>query len=224
METVVLRYKRENIDRAVGEILLEGDDPAELVAFAGLEWESMMLEFADALIRHPQAQGAIQRTDKEGLKPFMLGEFDLARFRKDPKDAIRSMTYHVESHATPVGKSANVMQPLPAAISVLVETFGDVLYLRAKTEPSGIFAMSPWSAEWVPVENSHISYPGGMILLCNTDFVPQGWVGVPSIDLLLKGFERYYLPREWNKHGEWITWEQLNQLFSEFETDREKAK
>lgn len=228
MDSVTLAYKRVGPDRAVGSVISCSDNPPSTTtkSFDGIEWEAMMLLFAEALKKAPDAAGVIQRTDREGLKPYIIGTMELERFRTDPMGAINAMTFHVAKTARPEPVAENVMKPLPASISALVDVFGDVLWLHAESSAlnDGYLVECPVSASMVPLLGNHINLPDGQLLLGSESlYLKNGWFGVSAFELLLKGFSKYYVPRAWNESGPWIDWDELDKKLKDFDQERERA-
>lgn len=188
----------------------------------------MMLMFANALKAAPSASGIIQRTDRDGLKPYMVGEMELERFRTDPVAAIQAMTFHVSKDARTVEKTENVMKPMPASIDALIDTFGDMVWLQAEKSKlegrAGYDVVCPASGELLPLEDNALRMSCGTILrVTDLAYLEHGWVGVPTIELLFKGFENYFLPRAWNENGPWIAWAELDKRLKAFDQERERA-
>jgi len=225
MQKIILKYKRMDADKTVGMIVHKSSDKweDEVVAFSAMGWVPMMTLFAKALQEYPEAGGTIQRTDREGLVPFHLGELELERFRTDPAGAIRAMTF--TSSRVVKTESVNAMQPVPAALDALVDIFGDVLWLRVFDTKGGSYAVEcPVTAKSVLLNVSVLHLPDGQVLhFTELNYASQGWAGVPTTELLLRGYERYFLPRAWNPSGAWITWADLNSKNKDFEQEREIA-
>ena len=212
-------------EKSHGEVVLQkdGQEDRELSAFSGIDWHYMMQNFAGALVAHSDARGTIQRTDRPGLALYHLSDLDLARFRSDPEGAIKAMTFRVDESLKPRPQTVNVMQALPAAVQVITEAFGEMVYMRAMFSEKGITIISPFTGVLTAAADGHLMCPDNTPLICDTSYVEQGWVGVPVLELLLKKMEKYYLPRKWNE-GTWITWADLKKRYDDFEAEREKAK
>lgn len=225
MEEVRLYYKRVQNDRSLGHIeYLNGDEKKVLHSFDAITWVPMLSKFAKELQAYPQAAGVIQRTDREGLRGMRLNEAELMLFRTDPAAAIRSMTYLPLSVKMRTGEEqVNVMQPFPASIDSLVETFGTVLYLRLYRDLEDYFVECPVRATWEPLRGTHIRLLGNLELELSLDYKDHGWAGVSARTLLDKRFPQYFLPRQWNKTGAWISWEDLHGMLTSFEKERESA-
>lgn len=225
MQQIILKYKRMDADKTVGLIVHKSSEKweDEVVAFSSMDWVPMMTLFAKALQEYPEAGGTIQRTDRAGLVPFHLGAIELERFRTDPAGAIRAMTF-TSSRVVKI-ESVNAMQPVPAALDALVDIFGDVLWLRVFDAQGSSYAVEcPVTAKSVLLNVNVLHLPDGQVLyLIDQSYMTQGWAGVSTTEVLLRGYERYFLPRAWNPSGAWITWADLNSKNKDFEQEREIA-
>ena len=105
----------------------------------------------------------------------------------------------------------------------MAETFGDTVYLRAELRADGTYmVVSPLDGTLVPIKDGVLPACDHLALSA-LDYVQHGWAGVSVSLLLLKGFEKYYLPRVWNPSVTWISWEDLKQMHDKFTEERERA-
>lgn len=229
LNNITLRYRRVQSAFSSGTISLveEGDSyEAEepLKTFECVDWYTMLRLFAEQLLEHPTAGGVITRTDRAGLVPFVLDAKTVDLLRSDPTAAIKAMTYEVQT----VEVSMVNLKKMPAVTTprvytghtLLAASFGDQVYVRRVRQ----------SVE-CPVCGCLSPYEEGAAFICRKNcrtfelryVVTTGeWVSFATDDLLdLSHADRFYLPREWNPHGQWITREQLQQLFNDWKNDKE---
>ena len=233
---VLLSYKRVNGDQSLGDIRCETVDqpPKVVLSFVSLKWEDMMLRYAEVLQENPGAKGIIQRTDRPGLNPFALSDKDLERLRTDPKDWVEKNTFHQTSSSGPKKTktgNVNAMTALPAAVETMVEVFGDMLFLRAQFRAvegqdkniKAIHVECPVRKTFVPIENNWLVFGSeydNKRVFVELLYVDYGYVKVNTLELLLLGFQEFFIPRKWNPSGANISWADLNKMYEDFEKER----
>lgn len=238
-ETVLLAYRRTDGELSTGSFSLSvGDEqPTLLSSFEKLEFRKMLREFAVYLLQYPTAHGAIQRTDRPGLVRIQLAPDEIARFRRDPAEAIRQRIIPPQRVVIGVDKStprdkpapSSVREPLKAGYATLVECFGDFVYARARFETHRASIECFCCGMWTPVEYN-MSRPGYHCKKCVQDFPIEdiareaGFLGIRVSTLLALPTmmkERFFLPRAWNDHKNWISRSDLERRYNEYIKEKE---
>jgi len=170
----------------------------------------------------------------EQQNPMALGlDKDTAELiRKDPVSYIRATTMPPQrvtlKRTTKVTVKDEVTiqpKPLRAGSDALAEAFGDQVYLRVRPDTAfGLLVECPGCGRWVGFAMkaatqqflvkcdkgcSSPSRSGTWVAI--DDLAPISkeenprWAKVSTEHLLTHNYARYYLPREWNTSGPWIS-------------------
>jgi hypothetical protein len=239
MMEVVLEYRRV-VDKSTGRIVLrseQGEDQV-LQEFEEIEYAPMLTHFAEAIRAQPVERAVIQRTDRAGLVPFTLDDRTFNLFRDDPVAAIMAMSTPTASPSTVVKRVKQERTPILPSLRIgtntLADSFGDVLFCRFKKTADGRGkAECPACGIWVPA----LDHPmiGGFGTLCinpkcrahnvaiRAAEAHERWVGFYTKTLLTLGSPRYFLPRAWNPSSSWISWEDLNEKYTQFQKEKESC-
>jgi hypothetical protein len=236
-KTVILAYRRVSGDLSSGSILLSvGSSPPEVLClFENLDFKVMMREFAIELNEHPDAGGAIQRTDRPGLVQIPLAQDEVDLFRHDPVEAIRRRTIPPQRVVVGIDRTADpdktpdktvvqVRTPegavLEAGYNSLAQCFGDIVYARARLDDAKPAVECHCCGSWALLEGRD-SYT---CRECNqklpvAELVTE-WAGVRVSDLLQTDREVFFLPRAWNGYKNWATRSDLERRYNEYNKEK----
>ena len=247
---ITLRYKRHQdlVDDEhlfTGKFLLvekPGDKTVEQ-PFLGLKFHQMMTAASRLLREWPDAVLYMERTERPGLKPIKLEEDMRVLLRDDPVRGIESMT--VRPGAKVRAEEEATAKPSP--YDHLAEVFDDEVYLRMKNGGIEDPATGRWASlaafvktgEWAvrgendksetwlkvrlpelggrPVNLHNAAEAGSTLASCK-------WAAVKVKDILKQPGNKFFLPRAWNTHGQWIGRRELQQLLEEIEQIKEGEK
>lgn len=218
-ETVELTYRR------VGETYVGS------IAGEEATWSSFAAMMTDAhrwLIARSNAGLLIQRTDRDGLLPVQLGDKELELLRTDP---VAYIAAHTISHRTvdlSHGKRSRLAEQeryvvpksagLRAGHDTLAAAFGERVYVRLRAVEDGHQLEHPLTGRWVPLgTDKWVQRVDFEVVLTSSN----GWVSFKVLDLLEAPAARYYLPREWNAYGGWISKDQLQEMYNQFIKERD---
>jgi hypothetical protein len=158
----------------------------------------------------------IRRADLKQA-PLRLDDDTIHMLHADPVSVIRSMNpapYKVLLRRA----DPSTTSPLRVGYDSIAATLGDEVYLRRRADQAECPICGRW-ADLRPV-------PALVVLLCRSAACgskftitakSDRWVSV-AVSLLLKptDVEKYFLPREWNKSGPWITREDLEKKYQDW--------
>lgn len=233
---VVLEYRRV-VDKSTGRIVLRSERAEDNVLheFDGLDYGPMLTHFAEAIRSHPVERAVIQRTDRAGLVPFTLDERTFNLFRDDPVAAITAMSTPTSSPSTVVKRVKQERTPITPALRIgtntLADSFGDVLFSRFRKEQGKVEC--PICGIWTAALDQQAL--GGLGMLCRNPKCQahnvgirfaethERWVGFDTKALLTLGSPRYFFPRTWNPNSSWISWEDLNEKYTQFQKEKESC-
>ena len=215
---VKLSYRRE------GEAYVGSIDGIE---FDGLSFAEMMLKVHERLLVLPSAVLSIQRMERPGLLPVQVPSDMLRILRDEPSRYIQMLSIPPRRVDLTAGKKRtsrlvageSYVMPkssgLRAGYATLAESFGDVVYLRMQSTK----IESPQTGRWITFDELE-SWLGlhTVTIICIGDGIAE----VKVSSLLATGAERFYLPREWNTYGNWITKAQLDEMYRHFVKEREE--
>lgn len=209
---VELCYRRVGL-RYTGEI--------DGVVFMDKTFAEMMMLVHARLLEYPECGLHISRTERPGLFPVQLEPELLRLLREDPQQ-------YIERHTIP-DRVADLRSPdrlsrlaapyqvprggLRSGHDTLADAFGDSLYLRRRAGK----VEDPCTGRWCEV--SEMTPPFAV-----QSSAVQGWLVIATSDLLQSTATRFYLPREWNESGSWITKERLQEMYDQFRKDRESCQ
>lgn len=191
------------------------------VAFDGLSFAEMMTRAHYALVAKPQAGLLLQRVDRDGLLPVQFDTESLELLRTDAQKYIDMHTIDAPVRVV-VNEPRVSTATAPASSSLrvghdtLAAAFGDRVYLRSKNSMLGTCVEHPATGRWVDLD----ALGEWSSILDTATFVYQpggfGWVVVSVTSLLATNSDKFYLPREWNPHGIWISKDQLRAMHEQF--------
>lgn len=220
---IVLSYRR--IGETYTGVLQVPETEDSRVVFENKTYSEIMLETYRWLVQYPDAGLVIQRTEREGLMPIQLAPDMLELLRADPVRYIRMhsiapRTIDLRSgskrtSALVAGEKYDIPKTtgLRAGCDTMAAAFGETIYLRMNNK----LIEHPATGRWVSfVEVERFIGTHNVELLITNDERGAGWATTPLKDLLATAASKFYLPREWNTHGSWITREQLNEMCEHF--------
>ena len=231
---LILRYKRVG-EAFHGEIMSKDEAGSEFICklFNDKSFTWMMARYAEALVDHPDAKAIMERTDREGLNPFVLDDATTQLLRTDPVAAIRAMnleprTVIVRDEIKP---QDSVKLRLRAGYDTLADAFGDELYLKVKDGKIECPFCGRWrTAHLTRVPSATLGEETIYAFRCEDSFAfnlvaevrGDKWAATDT-EVLLRLYrrDRYFLPRAWNTQGQWITHEALTQKYEQYVKEKE---
>lgn len=245
---IVLSYRRSKGELSSGAIIYwPSESEAEaLHHFEDATYKYMLSLLSVALRDRPGTRAAIQRTDRPGLAPMLLSAEESDLFRHDPAAAIQARTVppqvvHIgvdkpnTEPAPPPSSFENMAVPLTAGYDIRANFFGELVFVRAREISQGAVIECPYCGHWV-AEGKGPERQAGLLPAFDcqdcgghtrVEDLQERWAGVPVKWLLGEGpaFERgYFLPREWNKNGNWISKEELQKMYSRYLEEKETIR
>lgn len=217
MDNVLLTYSR------IG-LAYTGDVDGE--AFTDESYAQMMTRAHRHLLAKPEAGLTLHWTGRAHTLPVQLEPALLKLLREDPTAYIRANSLpHRSVNLRTARKVAPTMQPLPSAglragHDTLAAALGDRVYLRlhqGRVEHPGtgrwvdISELTAWLPDCDPVEVALGTEHG------------RGWITISTAALLRSDTVLFYLPRDWNTYGSWITKDQLTDLYNKYMEDKAKC-
>lgn len=215
---------KPNVELTYRRVGLSYTGTIDGVEFLNKTFEEMMLLVHSRLLECPDYGLLISRTERPGLFPVQLEPELLQLLLTDPQQYIQRHTLpdRVADLRSPdrVSKLAAPYQPprggLRSGHDTLADAFGDSVYLRMRS----CRVENPCTGRWCTV--SELAETCGLKGR-QLDLV-AGWVVIATADLLRSNATRFYLPREWNKSGAWITKAQLQEMYDQFRKDRDQCQ
>jgi hypothetical protein len=234
---VVLCYRRVGTtELSSGSLYVaEEDDQTRnsigevLETFENLSFKDMINKFSSWLCDYPDCQAVMQRVDRPGLVPVLLGEVSTRLLREDPITAIRSMDVSDARIDLRVPRPAIKADPVPTVVPVfraghdaLAHVFGRTLYARRRNSEVECPGCGMWSVH-LDDDPLFACHKTCTTTIAVSDTV-EGWA-MFHIEDLLEGtwLTRFYFPRDWNKSS-WITREELEVKYTSFLLDMKKAQ
>lgn len=213
MKELWFRYQREG--EFYSGAFSDGEDSTPHQLVVRVSWEQLLRALAREIAATPAGTPLLLvRADHPAMFPSRIPDETVELFRTDPVSAIREWTVRSADY-----RRAQVPPPVPAGHSVLARMFGEYLYLPM--DPKRMRVESPVTGEMEEVSSLHFRDGSGWIPLRH---VAQQWVLCSVEDLLLSSkADKFYLPRPWNEHGEWISRSQLWGKLSRYRTEVQKA-
>lgn len=195
--------------------MLEGTE------FTGLSFADMMMLVRDKLLAFPGCGLLILRTERPGLFPVHLEPSLLKQLIEEPAkyiaaNSIPDRTVDIQG----TGRISKLAEPyhvprggLRNGHDTLAEAFGDFIYLRLRDSK----VEHPCTGRWEPVSKVQAALGIAARRVYPTDEGKGfGWLIVCTLDLLKVDTIRFYLPREWNKGGPWISKTLLQAAYEKF--------
>lgn len=229
---VVLSYRRSSGELSTGYITLI-DSAAEgwvQEDFQDIEYKRMLSLFARVLRENPGTKAGIQRIDRAGLSTMVLSDEETELFRKDPAAAIQARTVPPQVVHIGVDKSASVNMAVPFTVGydMRADFFGEVVFVKGRKHPNEHLLECPYCGYWAKA-NHVLSIFTCANCSSHTEAVDkqEKWVGVSVEQLLLNGTVKeqgFFLPRAWNKNGNWISEKELRDMYSNYLKEKETVK
>lgn len=167
-------------------------------SFESLTYASMITKLAGLARRYPAAEVYLRTGTAERSLPSELSQL----LREDPVAYIRATS--LPDIKVVVGKSPKTQTtPLRAGYDALAETIGERVYARYRRGQ----VESPITGRWEPIAGW---------LGTNGSIEGERWFGISTQALLGLDEPRYYLPREWNESGPWISHGSLKRKYETF--------
>lgn len=222
MVDIVLEYKRVG-NLSTGQLVRrEGEEASYLCSFQEEAFDNMIRRFAAALQEEPSARGVIQRTDRAGLTPYVLDQRLVAMFRTNPEAAVASMSPGgpMVNFQRKVEEQTPIVTTVRAGFDTLANAFGDTVYSKlkdGKVECPGCGLWSSHGGDHLACRNNKCS-----LYMRAISLEPRRrWAGLRTKELILLGHcSRFYLPRAWNDGRSWVTREELEQKYNDFQKEK----
>ena len=239
---VTLEYKRvEGTDVSTGRIMSnENGLVTEEGAFSGLDFKKMLMQLAGVMGHWPDEQEIevkLERTDREGLTPYVLDPATVELIRKDPVAAVQAMQFPSSSPSGTVRRvqRERVLAPPPpirAGHEALFDSFGDVVYFRVRAHELECPGCGFWGMFISPGLLNDPERAGEVVKTafvcpkkCKTRIIVtcQQDLGYVETEYLLKQtrLDRFYFPRAWNGGRSWVTRENLQKKYDEYRAEKE---
>lgn len=229
---VVLSYRHTGGELSSGSIILINEIAVAdvLETFQDIEYKRMLSTFAKVLRWNPGTKAGIQRTDRPGLSVMVLSDEETELFRKDPAAAIQARTVPPQTAHIGVDKSAamNMAVPLTVGYDMRADFFGDVVFAKGRKHSNEHLLECPYCGYWAQASI------GSSVFTCmncssHTEAVDlqEKWAGIEVAQLLSNGAANprgFFLPRAWNKNGNWISEKELRDMYSNYLKEKETVK
>lgn len=227
MKELVLEYKRVNVDRSTGRVVLKEDgvEQTPWLVFDSVDFPTMLRAYARLLKGNEEAVAIWQRTDRPGLLPYTLDPQVSALLVTDIEAAIASMSPDVQSPSYKlqnIQAAREVPAGLRAGFDTLADAFGDKLYVRLRDNGElecpccGMWGSSHRDGTFIcqkACANRHMSTPLEVAL-------SGRWAGFSAQQLLSGGSSKFYFPRAWNDGASWISHEKLQTKLDEYNKEK----
>ncbi len=248
-DRILLSYRRRHELNAEhkhvhdGELSVMYGGNHELTVLEGLSYEQLMVDASRAAAAHPELDVFIQRLE---LKPPVAVQLpqDMAKLlREDPIRYIRGTRFDVPTAVVEPQRSANVPivpRPLRAGVDTLADAFGEEVYVRVRLPGEGTFeAECPECGRWAGFAMQAAT--GMFLIFCRkccvkasvakmlpvdrlepfpTAQISPRWAVLKTTTLLGRASARFYLPREWNTSGAWISHDDLEKKYEQYTQER----
>lgn len=231
-ELVVLSYHRVLGELSTGAMLLCMEDDPNYVeileSFECAEWGKMLRLFAKYLAEHPLAAGVFQRTDRAGLAPMRISAEEAELFRKDPAQAIQVRTFAartVNVGAEKKEETINMVPPLTTGYDMRADFFGELVYLRVKDKKVECPGCGRWLNFSLTTHGHTVDGVECSQCECRTVFgdAQDQWMGTYVLNILGNSHDRFFLPRKWNKNGNWISRVELQKMLEDYLEEKAKV-
>lgn len=221
MADVILAYRRDG-EVCNGQILR---DTIPITAIVNMPFHKMISALSKDLKMGPTDRCIFRRLERPELKDFVLDDQFTDLIRKDPLTAIRMMSFEarVPMNMNKVKKIEDGPS-LTVAHDALADTFGDLVYIRRDDNKAECPLCGDW-ADVVDGEGVRLECFGcGNPRLTEIADLSERWAGVRVEHLLQDGAVELFLPRAWNKNGNWIGRDELAAKYEEFIKEREDVR
>jgi hypothetical protein len=243
---VTLEYKRVGntmssrgriLSRAGGLVTEEGD-------FDGVEFRPMMKQLAAVLANWPVDEVSelaviIQRTDHAGLLPYKLDKQTVDLLRTDPVAGLEALSFSAVSPTVAEQTVKRELSPptpptLRTGNATLADAFGDAVAFKVRGHELECPGCGFWGMYTTP---GLLSDPERVGQVFKTAFVCQKkchgrfivncqkeW-GFVEVKYLLDQteFPAFYFPRVWNEGRPWVSREDLQKKYREYQQEKENV-
>jgi hypothetical protein len=209
MITLTMAYKRIGTT-FTGSVVTDGAESAGLF-FSDTPYADMFKNLATFAKEHNADKVVLQRTDKDGIKPYELSD--------SLKQCLLEDTAKFISMTSPVHRVYNLKEaPLGDVVyHTLAKSLGDLIYVRVR----GCNAECPCCGNWVAILN------GSVACTCsfNSKVVELSglWAGFSTKELLARPETKFFLPGKAWSSGCWVEKQKLSELYTKFEQEKENA-
>lgn len=204
MADVLLSYRRAKSAHVyVGCISYAHEGDRRVLSIDGLPFHKMIARLSKVLKERPEDRCVFRRVDRPDLSDYVMDEAFTKILREDPLRAVRLMSFEV-----PMDNEAMV-----AARDALAQTFGEVVYVERALDK----LRCPLCSAWADLAQGRLEcFACGNPRTLAVEDVSQSWAGVRVADLLADGAVALFLPRQWNKCGQWIDRTELDKKYEDF--------
>ncbi len=196
-----MKYAREK-DMYLASFSFDSNEELSTVT---MTWLDLLKKLATYLKTFPQVGLILFRTDHPTSIPSRVAEREVELFRTDPVQAIRNWTAQNVTEAA-------LLTPIPVGYEVLPDAFGDSIYLRFHAD----CVESPFTGDMIPVELEDDGWIRNAPFGLPMEQVNPRWVTCSTKDILNGGGERFFIPRGWNPHPPWISFDELSKRYETY--------
>lgn len=216
MADIILNYQADG-DLFSGRILYVEAPKSicEALTFDKLPFATMIARLAAEVSFYLEADEKIgvvlRREDLPQAAPYRLDKDTIHLLRADPVTVIRSMRA-APTKVVVRAQDQAASSPFRIGYATLASSFGNSVYIRVRADE----VECPCCGRWANLEKGVETKTSCRNLACQAKFKvtlrSDRWANVTVKELLSDtSRERYFLPREWNTNGPWITREALEQ-------------
>lgn len=220
-----LRYRRVEIGGGEsaysGELFARTDDGA-------LPWEALdafdkqhFRRLLTAVARHLRAKDyervVLERIDRQGLQPFVLDNPMTELLRADPAAALQILA--ADNPPIRIDLRKKAPPPIVSGYDTVAETLGEHLYCSVQLGRMECPVCGRWSAATSPFCCADMCG-----LLPMAVIFTERWGKVAVSDLLDLHKVRYFIPRGFNTHRPWMSWEALHSLHMDWIRHRDQKE
>lgn len=216
-ELLVLSYRRVGADMTSGSVLLVDEDSTVtevklvdvLERFDEVPFISALKVFA-RYARTTTATGAqFHRTDATLHAPIRITHEEFKLWKTDPATVIQR--YMVPPQVVHVGVEKKPRHP--SRSDALEDVFGSTVLVRRRGEDLECPECGAWARQ-VAVEEGPAFHCAECDRLTHVKEITEKWTVIEVKELLETKSRsgKYFLPRAWNKNGNWISFEELQAM------------
>lgn len=243
MVEVRLAYRRDT-DATTSTGCIVSDENTlvtEEHAFEQLDFKKMLVELSRVLANWPEeteVKVSIQRTDHQGLLPYVLDARTVVLLRTDPVAAVAALSLPMDSPSDIVkrvieNRTPLVTPPIRVGHAVMSDAFGEHVYFRVRRHELECPGCGFWGMYAIPAllnseERAGEEFKTAFVCpkKCKERFIVsclEVWGYVRVEDLLKSKLNSFYLPRAWNTNKPWVSRATLQQLYNEYKEESERA-
>lgn len=228
-DRILIEYQRDGTTYS-GTLSRPSREPStteETLHFTGWEFRKIIRELHVWMVAHPNKDMIWVRRDIPPHTPYKLEEDLVQLIHVDPVRAVRAMSpapvrVHIRDEV-----AVTEHQAVRVGHDVIADAFGDWVYVTAT--PDARTASCLCCGKDAAVKDSE---PGsdpvitcercGMRVWAHRTGNPR-WLRVSTEALLHFGWGRYFIPRGWNPHGQWISAAELAAMYDTFKKERKEC-